>query len=107
MQQHIITHCVGWTFQGVTITNCQVGFDLATGGLTQDTQTVGAVALIDGVINNTPIGIRSSTNSKGSLHGSLVLNNVKLNNVPTAVAVADGTVVLPGGTTTISSEQDI
>jgi glucan 1,3-beta-glucosidase len=90
---------------GITISNAQVGFDVVTGGLTKDTQTTGGLALIDVVINNTPIGIRSSVNSQGSLHGSIVLNNVKLNNVPTAVAVADGTTVLAGtaGSTTISS----
>ncbi|EIN07504.1 beta-1,3-glucanase [Punctularia strigosozonata HHB-11173 SS5] len=95
----------GWTFQGVTLNNCGVGIDLTTGGLTQDTQTVGAEAIIDAVVTNTPIFLRSSTNSQGSLHGSLVLNNVKLNNVPTAVSVTDGTVVLAGtsGSTTIQS----
>lgn len=38
-------------------------------------------------------------------HSSLVLNNIKLNNVPTAVGVTDGTVVLAGsaGSTTIAS----
>lgn len=92
----------GWTFQGVTINNCQVGFDLNTGGLTQDTQTVGSEAIIDAVITNTPIGIRSSVASNGQLRGSLVLNNVKLNNVPTAVGVVGGATVLAGGTTTIS-----
>ena len=30
----------GWTFQGVTINNCQVGIDLMTGGLTQSTQVI-------------------------------------------------------------------
>ncbi|EIN07518.1 exo-beta-1,3-glucanase [Punctularia strigosozonata HHB-11173 SS5] len=95
----------GWTFQGVTLNNCGVGFDLTTGGLTEDTQTVGAEAIIDAVVNDTPIFLRSSTNSDGSLHGSLVLNNVKLSNVPTAVSVTDGTVVLAGtsGSTTIDS----
>jgi polygalacturonase len=33
----------------------------------------------------------------------LVLNNIKLNNVPTAVGVVGGAVVLTGGTTTIAS----
>ena len=37
------------------------------------------------------------------LHGSLVLNNIRLNNVPTAVGVANGQVLLAGGTTTINS----
>ncbi|KAK0442941.1 exo-beta-1,3-glucanase [Armillaria borealis] len=71
----------GWTFQRVTINNCQVGFDLATGGLTEDTQTVGAEAIIDAVVTNTPIFVRTSTPST-SLAGSIVLNNVQLNNVP-------------------------
>ncbi|KZP28414.1 glycoside hydrolase family 55 protein [Athelia psychrophila] len=95
----------GWTFQGVTINNCGVGFDLTTGGLTTDTQTVGAEAIIDAVVTNTPVFVQSSVGSTTSLAGSLVLNNIKLNNVPTAVGVLDGTVVLAGSasTTTIAS----
>lgn len=81
----------------------QVGFDLSTGGTTQSDQTVGAEAIIDAVVTNTPIFVRSSTASAGSLKGSLVLNNIKLNNVPTAVGVVGGTTVLAGGTTTIAS----
>ncbi|KAK7693686.1 hypothetical protein QCA50_003257 [Cerrena zonata] len=92
----------GWTFQGVTINNCQVGFDLTTGGTTPAAQTVGAEAIIDAVVTNTPIFIRNSQPST-SLAGSLVLNNIKLNNVPTAVGVVGGQVVLAGGTTTIAS----
>jgi hypothetical protein len=90
---------------GITISNAQVGFDLVTGGLDNDHQTVGGVSLIDVVISNTPIGIRSSTASDGSLKGSLVLNNVKLNNVPTAITVTDGTTVLDGtsGSSTIKA----
>jgi glucan 1,3-beta-glucosidase len=43
--------------------------------------------------------------SGGTLQGSLVLNNLKLNNVPTAVGVTDGSTVLAGttGSTTIAS----
>jgi hypothetical protein len=76
---------------------------LTTGGLTSANQTVGAEAIIDAVVHDTPIFIRSSNASDGSLAGSLVLNNIKLTNVPTAVGVAGGDVVLPGGTTTIKS----
>ncbi|KAI0831502.1 exo-beta-1,3-glucanase [Trametes gibbosa] len=90
----------GWTFQGVTINNCQVGFDLMTGGTTQDTQSVGAVAVIDAFVSNTPVFLRSSAASAGKLAGSVVLNNVHLTNVPTAVGVAGGATVLAGGTTT-------
>ncbi|KAF7295343.1 hypothetical protein MIND_01073700 [Mycena indigotica] len=92
----------GWTFQGITINNAQVGFDITTGG-SASSQTVGAEAIIDATVSNTPIFVRTSTASGGRLSGSLVLNNVKLTNVPTAVGVAGGAVVLAGGTTTIAS----
>ncbi|KAJ7684640.1 exo-beta-1,3-glucanase [Mycena polygramma] len=89
----------GWTYQGVNINNCQVGFDLITGGGT-DSQ-----AIIDATVSNTPIFVRTSTASGGKVigAGSLVLNNIKLTNVPTAVGVVGGAVVLAGGTTTIDS----
>ncbi|KAF9481746.1 glucan 1,3-beta-glucosidase [Pholiota conissans] len=93
----------GWTYQGLNFVNCQVGFDIATGGLTESTQSAGALAIIDSVATNTPIFARTSKASNGSLGGSLVLNNVKLNNVPVAVGVVGGAVVLNGGTTTIAS----
>jgi hypothetical protein len=54
-------------------------------------------------VTNTPIFVRTSVASNGQLAGSLVLNNIKLSNVPTAVGVAGGTTVLAGGTTTIAS----
>lgn len=56
-------------------------------------------------MTNTPIFLRTSTASGGTLigAGSLVLNNIKLNNVPTAIAVAGGATILAGGTTTIAS----
>ncbi|KAI5990344.1 glycoside hydrolase family 55 protein [Pisolithus marmoratus] len=78
----------GFTFQGVTINSCQ---------------TVGSEAIIDAVVTNTPIFVRTSTASNGKLGGSLVLNNIKLNNVPTAVGVNNGPTVLAGGTVTITS----
>ncbi|KAF7311538.1 hypothetical protein MKEN_01056200 [Mycena kentingensis (nom. inval.)] len=92
----------GWTFQGVTINNAQVGFDLATGGGTAS-QTVGAEAIIDATVSNTPVFVRTSQPSNGHLGGSIVLNNIRLTNVPTAVGVVGGAVVLAGGTTTIAS----
>ncbi|KAF5310158.1 hypothetical protein D9619_010234 [Psilocybe cf. subviscida] len=86
----------GWTYQDVKFNNCQVGFDIATGGTTVETQSTGAQAIIDAVVTNTPIFIRTSKPSKGSLAGSLVLNNIRLNDVPVAVGVLDGSTVLPG-----------
>ncbi|KAG5643065.1 hypothetical protein DXG03_001622 [Asterophora parasitica] len=93
----------GWTFQRININNCQIGFDLLTGGTTEATQSVGAEAIIDADVNNTPIFIRSSAPSNGILAGSLVINNARLTNVQTAVGVVGGAVVLAGGTRTIAS----
>ncbi|KAK0225098.1 exo-beta-1,3-glucanase [Armillaria nabsnona] len=86
----------GWTFQGVTINNCQVGFDLMTGGKTLGRQTVGAEAIIDATVKQTEVFVRSSAASNGSLDGSLVLQNIQLTNVPVAVGTGDGALVLPG-----------
>ncbi|KAI0062873.1 pectin lyase-like protein [Artomyces pyxidatus] len=63
---------------------------------------VGAEAIVDAVVTNTPVFVRFSA-STSSLSGSLVLNNVKLNNVSTAVGIIDGTTVLTGGTTMIDT----
>ncbi|KAJ7084946.1 exo-beta-1,3-glucanase [Mycena epipterygia] len=90
----------GWTFQGVTLNNCQIGFDVSTGG--GPPQPVAAEAIIDVTVANTPIFLRTSANS-GQLDGSLVLNNIKLTNVPTAIGLFSGDVLLAGGTTTITS----
>ncbi|KAJ7461038.1 exo-beta-1,3-glucanase [Mycena galericulata] len=94
----------GWTFQNININNCQVGFDLST-GTTATSQTIGAEAIIDATVANTPIFVRTATAANGKVigAGSLVLNNIKLTNVPTAVGVVGGAVVLAGGTTTIAS----
>ena len=51
------------------------------------TKTVGSEAIINAAVSNTPIFVRSSNSSDGSLKGSLVLNNIKLNNIPIAVGV--------------------
>ncbi|KAI0818528.1 glycoside hydrolase family 55 protein [Irpex lacteus] len=75
----------GWTFQDVNINNCSIGFALTTGGTTADKQGVGAVAIIDARINNTPTFIENS-NTSSSLAGSLVLTNIHLTNVPAAVS---------------------
>lgn len=45
---------------------------------------------------NTPIFVRTSEPSINRLAGSLVLNNIKLVNVPVAVGVLNGAIVLPG-----------
>jgi hypothetical protein len=59
----------------------QIGFDIATGGLTQDKQTAGGNVIVDGVVTNTPTFIRTSNTSPSFLSGSLVLDNIKLSGV--------------------------
>lgn len=61
------------------------------------------MAIIDAVIRDTPIFIRSSQASNGTLRGSLVLNNIRLRRVLAAVSVVSGEIVLDGGTKTIES----
>lgn len=61
------------------------------------------MGIIDTVVKDTPIFIRTSTASNGKLAGSLVLNNIKLNNVPIAVGVQGGEIILSGRTTVIAS----
>jgi glucan 1,3-beta-glucosidase len=57
---------------------------------------------LQAVVTNTPIFFRRSTATSG-LDGSVVLNNIKLTNVPIAVGVNGGATLLAGGTTTINS----
>ncbi|KAF8584104.1 glycoside hydrolase family 55 protein [Ramaria rubella] len=92
----------GWTFQDLKIRNCQVGVDITTGGTTQETQTVGAEVFLDVEVTDTPIFIRTSRSTRNSLAGSILVDNAKLVNVPTAVAEASGFVVLQGGDRTIA-----
>ncbi|KAH9945948.1 exo-beta-1,3-glucanase [Epithele typhae] len=81
----------GWTYQGVTINNCSVGFDVGTG-------SVGSLAIIDAVVNDTPIMVRGSANSTGHENAALILNNVRLTNVPVAVGVLNTTAPVLAGT---------
>ena len=70
-------------------------------------QSVGAVSIIDAVITNTPVGIITVTtqSSLPKAGGALILDNIKLNNVPNAITGKGGNVILPGtsGQTVIDS----
>ncbi|KAH8824349.1 beta-1,3-glucanase [Flagelloscypha sp. PMI_526] len=93
----------GWSFQNINIQNCQIGFEVHSGGTTESTQTAGGVNIMDATVSNTPTFVQSSVDTTTSLAGSLVLNNIKLTNVTAAVKIASGRTVLAGGTTTIAS----
>ncbi|KAF8078081.1 glycoside hydrolase family 55 protein [Lyophyllum atratum] len=79
----------GWTFQGITINKCRIGFDLIQG--------VSAVAIVDAIVRDTPVFIRSAAASNTTLAGSLVLNNIHFKNVSTVVSDANDVSILPGG----------
>jgi glucan 1,3-beta-glucosidase len=91
----------GWLYQGISINNCQKGIDISavtgTGSL-----NVGSVTIIDSSITNTPIGIITAyqTGSQPPTAGSLILENVALSNVPTAIQLSSGATILAGTTAT-------
>jgi glucan 1,3-beta-glucosidase len=97
----------GWTYKGISINNCGTG--LSMGALNAGAMTVGSVVFIDSDITNTPVGISMSRNSSGTNNfdsgNSLVLENVRLNNVPVAVQGPGSSTVLAGsaGQSTISA----
>lgn len=92
----------GWTYTNININNCSVGLNMSSGGPTA--QSVGSVTFIDSTISNTAIGIITAhdASSLPPTAGSLILENVQLNNVPVAIQNQDDT-VLTGGTTTIAA----
>jgi glucan 1,3-beta-glucosidase len=95
----------GWTYQGISINNCQIGLDISTGGTAA--AGVGSVVMVDSSITNTPVGIITAyaANVIPPTANSLILENVVLNNVPTAIKNAAGATVLAGtaGSSTIAA----
>ncbi|KDQ06943.1 glycoside hydrolase family 55 protein [Botryobasidium botryosum FD-172 SS1] len=81
-----------WTYQGVHIHNCSVGFDV---------ELHGSNNILDAKVSNTKVFVKTANTDRTSFQGSIVLDNVKLTNVTDAVTDANGT-VLPGGNATIS-----
>jgi hypothetical protein len=86
----------GWTYQGVNIRNCSVGFDVNNPG-------AGSNAIIDAFVVDTPTFIRMAQAAGDGTTGNLILNNARLQNSPIAVGVNNGPTLLKGGTKTIAS----
>ena len=62
-------------------------------------QGVGAIAIIDADVKDTPTFLRvAETSETGTLSGSLALDNVDLVNVPIAVGAKSGETIMHGGT---------
>jgi hypothetical protein len=93
----------GWTFKGITISNCKTGIDMSSGG--ENDQSVGSLLLMDSVVKDTDTMIVTSTsnNSMPVASGALVIHNVHLTNVKYAVTSPTGKVILKGGSKVIKS----
>ncbi|KAK1763224.1 hypothetical protein QBC33DRAFT_459731 [Phialemonium atrogriseum] len=94
----------GWTYKGLSINNCRVGLDIT--GVNNGALSVGSVVLVDSDINNTPVGIAfgSSDASGPAAANSIIVENVRLSNVPVAIQGPGKSTVLPGssGASTIA-----
>ncbi|EGO54182.1 hypothetical protein NEUTE1DRAFT_49844 [Neurospora tetrasperma FGSC 2508] len=80
----------GWTYQGISINNCGVGFDFTS--ISNDPESlgqyqVGSITILDSSISNTPTGILIG-NANGADTRSVnnfIFENIVLNNVPIAI----------------------
>ncbi|KAK1775369.1 pectin lyase fold/virulence factor [Copromyces sp. CBS 386.78] len=86
----------GWTYQGISINNCSVGFDFTA--VSDDPNTlglysVGSITILDSSISNTPIGMRignaNATIDTRSVN-NFIFENIALNNVPVAIRNENG-----------------
>ncbi|KAK3316431.1 pectate lyase superfamily protein-domain-containing protein [Apodospora peruviana] len=84
----------GWTYIGLSINNCGVGIDISAGGSSGKVET-GSITVIDSTMTNVGVGILTawSPNTSPDTAGSLVLENIVLNNVPVAVKGPSGTLL--------------
>jgi glucan 1,3-beta-glucosidase len=90
----------GWTYQGLKLSNCTTALSVSNGGA--GNQLVGSVTVLDSTIKDCSTFVTTAWASSTSSNGSLILENIVLENVPVAVKGSSGT-VLAGGTTTISA----
>lgn len=89
---------------GLQINNCGTGIDISAGG--SSAQNVGSLTLIDSSFVNVPVGIVTAytSSSQPATAGSVVLENVSLQNVAVAVKGPSGTVLSgSSGSTTITA----
>ncbi|KAH6843393.1 pectate lyase superfamily protein-domain-containing protein [Chaetomium sp. MPI-CAGE-AT-0009] len=81
----------GWTYKGVSINNCEVGFDFTAAD--KGNLNVGSITILDSEIKNTPVGITyGSSNATGpAVANNFIFENLRLHNVPTAIRGPSGT----------------
>lgn len=95
----------GWTYKGISVNNCSVALNM--GALNNGSLAVGSVVFVDSDIRDTLVGVRMSrdANSQPASGNSLILENVRLSNVPVAVQGPSSSTILAGttGETTITA----
>lgn len=94
-----------WTLKSITVNNCGVGVDMANN---PPNQTVGSVLIQDSKFTGTPKGIVtafSTGNNVPAGGGELVIDNCDFTGATTAVAHADGSSILAGGSKVASWAQ--
>jgi glucan 1,3-beta-glucosidase len=85
----------GWTYQGISINNCGTGIDISAES--NNFHAVGSITLIDSTISNTPVGILTAQDANAPAgtvpFPGIILENVKISNVPTAVQGPSGSIL--------------
>jgi glucan 1,3-beta-glucosidase len=74
----------GWTYKGVNINNCVVGFDLSAGSVT-------SMSIIDSAISNTATGIKLNTTLTNG--DNIVLENVAFNSIAKPLVDQNGNAI--------------
>ncbi|KAI0438962.1 glycoside hydrolase family 55 protein [Xylaria telfairii] len=94
----------GWTYINVQFNNCGTGIDITARKPDGTTLVVGSAIVMDSTFKNTPTAIKTvyTPNGTPDTAGSLILENVQLSNVNTAVQGLSGS-LLAGGTKTIAA----
>ncbi|KAL2785424.1 pectate lyase superfamily protein-domain-containing protein [Aspergillus keveii] len=92
----------GWTYKNININDCEVGIDITNGG--HDQQTVGSIVVLDSSFNNVEVGIKTvrDSTSQPATAGSVILENIDVQNVPVVVG-GDGTTLLQGSNSVIEA----
>lgn len=87
-----------WTFKSIQVNNVPIGLDISLGGGTN--QVDSSALLLDSSFTNVPIGVNTARNSSSqtpAAAGTLIIENLLINNVP--VVVAGGSSTNLAGTT--------
>ncbi|KLU82128.1 hypothetical protein MAPG_01205 [Magnaporthiopsis poae ATCC 64411] len=87
----------GWTYSGLTIRDCDVGLDISN--MDGPRISTASIVLIDSEITNTRVGIVTARQASGNnppQGNTLIVENVRLSNVQTAIQGPSNSTLLVG-----------